>query len=114
MRRFGVLSHSKGGQNNPDKKDMKKIQEGAIFLCWCFTGYHTQSQLDSHRFEYISQKIMSHSLLQKYLVISQLILGYLPSFNFHSSKGARLPALSSQSSWLLAVECWEYPERKGK
>lgn len=33
---------------------------------------------------------------------------------FHSCEGARLPALSSQSSRLLAVECWEYPERKGK
>ncbi|KAG8010636.1 Protein AMBP [Nibea albiflora] len=31
-----------------------------------------------------------------------------------SCEGARLPALSSQSSRLLAVECWEYPERKGK
>lgn len=30
------------------------------------------------------------------------------------SGGARLPALGSQSSRLLARECWEYPERKGK
>lgn len=29
-------------------------------------------------------------------------------------RGARFPALSSQSSRMLAVECWEYPERKGK
>lgn len=31
-----------------------------------------------------------------------------------SCKGARLPALSSQSSRPLAAECWEYPERKEK
>lgn len=38
-----------------------------------------------------------------------------PSFSLPTScEGARLPALGSQSSRPLAVECWEYPERKGK
>lgn len=38
-----------------------------------------------------------------------------PSFSLPTScEGARLPALSSQSSRPLAGECWEYPERKGK
>lgn len=49
---------------------------------------------------------MSHPLLKNH---------HIPSHHpLCSCEGARLPALSSQSSRLLAVECWEYPERKGK
>lgn len=51
---------------------------------------------------------MTHSVMQNHHMPS-------PPFSLcHSCEGARLPALSSQSSRLLAVECWEYPERKGK
>lgn len=49
---------------------------------------------------------MSHPVLKNH---------HIPSHHpLCSCEGARLPALSSQSSRLLAVECWEYPERKGK
>lgn len=49
---------------------------------------------------------MSHPVLKNHRIPSHHPL--------RSCEGARLPALSSQSSRLLAVECWEYPERKGK
>lgn len=49
---------------------------------------------------------MSHPVLKNHRIPSHHPL--------RSCGGTRLPALSSQSSRLLAVECWEYPERKGK
>lgn len=74
-----------------------------LYSCCCLRVYACAC-ICKHVCFFLQQ--MSHPVLKNH---------HIPSHHpLRSCEGARLPALSSQSSRLLAVECWEYPERKGK